>query len=97
MVGLGETEQEMFETLKDLKEIGVDIVTIGQYLRPTMNHLPVQRWWTPEEFKEFKRIGEALGIPHVESSPLTRSSYHAKEAENLAKNKASSLANSGGK
>ena len=58
MVGLGETEQEMFETLKDLKEIGVDIVTIGQYLRPTMNHLPVQRWWTPEEFKEFKRIGK---------------------------------------
>ena len=97
MVGLGETEQEMFETLKDLKEIGVDIVTIGQYLRPTMNHLPVQRWWTPEEFKEFKRIGEALGISHVESSPLTRSSYHAKEAETLAKNKASSLANSGGR
>ena len=84
MVGLGETEQEMFETLKDLKEIGVDIVTIGQYLRPTMNHLPVQRWWTPEEFKEFKRIGEALEY-HVESSPLTRSSYHAKEAETLAK------------
>ncbi|GIS39748.1 MAG: hypothetical protein Ct9H90mP11_10680 [Acidimicrobiales bacterium] len=58
MVGLGETEQEMSETLKDLKEIGVDIVTIGQYLRPTMNHLPVQRWWTPEEFKEFKRMGK---------------------------------------
>jgi lipoic acid synthetase len=97
MVGLGETEQEMFDTLKDLKEIGVDIVTIGQYLRPTMNHLPVQRWWTPEEFNELKRIGEALGIPHVESSPLTRSSYHAKESETLAKNKANSLTTSGSK
>ena len=97
MVGLGETEQEMFDTLKDLKEIGVDIVTIGQYLRPTMNHLPVQRWWTPEEFNELKTIGETLGIPHVESSPLTRSSYHAKEAETLAKNKAHSLTTSGSK
>jgi lipoic acid synthetase len=87
----------MFDTLKDLKEIGVDIVTIGQYLRPTMNHLPVQRWWTPEEFNELKRIGEALGIPHVESSPLTRSSYHAKESETLAKNKANSLTTSGSK
>jgi lipoic acid synthetase len=62
-----------------------------------MNHLPVQRWWTPDEFNELKTLGETLGIPHVESSPLTRSSYHAKEAETLAKNKANSLTTSGSK
>ncbi len=81
MVGLGETKKEVFAVLKDLSQIGVDIVTIGQYLSPTTNHLPVDRWYTPEEFKELEFYGESLGIGHIESSPLTRSSYHAKQSE----------------
>jgi lipoic acid synthetase len=80
IVGLGETEDEVESTLADLHGVGVDIVTIGQYLRPTSNHLPVARWWTPEEFARLKQVGEALGLAHVEASPLTRSSYHAKQA-----------------
>ncbi|MCU1371518.1 MAG: lipB [Ilumatobacteraceae bacterium] len=84
IVGMGETFDELIATLVDLRAVGVDIVTIGQYLRPTTNHLPVARWVTPEEFAELKRIGEALGIGHVESSPLTRSSYHAREAADAA-------------
>ena len=85
IVGMGETFDEVTETLSDLAAIGVDIVTIGQYLRPTSNHLPVARWVEPAEFDEWKRIGENdLGLSHVESSPLTRSSYHAKEAEQAA-------------
>jgi lipoyl synthase len=63
-----------------LHGVGVDIVTIGQYLRPTSNHLPIARWWTPEEFDRLRVIGESIGIKHVESSPLTRSSHHAKQA-----------------
>jgi lipoic acid synthetase len=66
--------------LADLAGIGVDIVTLGQYLRPTTHHLPVARWVHPEEFARLKDAGEALGIGHVEASPLTRSSYHAKQA-----------------
>ena len=81
MLGLGETEEEVHILLKDLSRIGVDIVTLGQYLSPTSNHLPVERWWTPEEFQGFKTYGESLGITHVESSPLTRSSYHAKQSQ----------------
>jgi lipoic acid synthetase len=80
VVGMGETFDEVISTLADLHGIGVVIVTIGQYLRPTTNHLAVARWWTPEEFAEAKRIGEAMGIPHIEASPLTRSSYHARQA-----------------
>jgi lipoic acid synthetase len=81
IVGMGETFDEVVETMADLRAVGVDIVTVGQYLRPTSNHLPVARWWLPAEFDELRRIGEdVLGIPHVESSPLTRSSYHAREA-----------------
>jgi lipoyl synthase len=80
MVGLGETPTEVEGCLADLASIGVDIVTIGQYLRPTSNHLPVARWAAPDEFAELKRIGEALGIGHVEASPLTRSSYHARQS-----------------
>jgi lipoyl synthase len=80
ILGMGETEDEVLATLADLNAIGVDIVTIGQYLRPTTNHLPVARWWTPDEFDRLKLAGEALGIGHVEASPLTRSSYHAKQA-----------------
>lgn len=81
IVGMGETPDEVRATLVDLQAAGVDIVTIGQYLRPTTHHLPVHRWWTPEEFAELKVFGEeVLGIAHVESSPLTRSSHHAATA-----------------
>ena len=83
VVGMGETFEEVLSTLADLHGVGVDIVTIGQYLRPTTNHLAVARWWTPEEFAEAKRMGEAMGIPHIEASPLTRSSYHARQAAAL--------------
>jgi len=80
MLGLGETADEVEGMLHDLAAIGVDIVTIGQYLRPTTNHLPVARWAEPAEFARWKQVGEGLGIGHVEASPLTRSSYHAKQA-----------------
>ncbi|MGC1419658.1 MAG: lipoyl synthase [Acidimicrobiales bacterium] len=80
MVGLGETPDEVHETLVDLAAVGVSIVTIGQYLRPTQQHLPVARWWEPEEFDDLARRGKELGLSHVQASPLTRSSYHAREA-----------------
>jgi lipoyl synthase len=80
IVGMGETDEEVIGVLADLADIGVNIVTIGQYLRPTTNHLPVARWVEPEIFEMYKRVGEELGIGHVESSPLTRSSYHARES-----------------
>jgi lipoic acid synthetase len=79
MVGLGETFEEVCEVLKDLKSVGVDIVTIGQYLRPSREQLPVARFYTPAEFALLKQEGERLGIRHVESGPLVRSSYHAHE------------------
>jgi len=84
VVGMGETDDELFSTLADLAGVGVSIVTIGQYLRPTSNHLAVSRWVAPEQFANYKRVGEALGIDHVESSPLTRSSYHARQAADAA-------------
>ncbi|MGF1598291.1 MAG: lipoyl synthase [Acidimicrobiales bacterium] len=81
IVGLGEERSEVEATLADLAAVGVGIVTVGQYLRPTADHLPVQRWWTPDEFDDLKAFGESeLGIPHVEASPLTRSSHHAGSA-----------------
>lgn len=80
MLGLGETDEEVAGLLADLAAIGTDIVTIGQYLRPTSHHLPVSRWAEPAEFERWKQLGESLGIGHVEASPLTRSSYHAKQA-----------------
>jgi lipoic acid synthetase len=80
VVGMGETFDEVASTLADLHGVGVSIVTVGQYLRPTSNHLAVARWWNPEEFDQVKRIGEEMGIGHVEASPLTRSSYHARQA-----------------
>ena len=80
IVGMGEGFDEVVATLTDLRAVGVDIVTIGQYLRPTAQHLPVDRWWTPDEFDALRLAGEALGIGHVESGPLTRSSYHARQA-----------------
>ncbi len=81
IVGMGETARQVRQTLIDLAAIGVDIVTIGQYLRPTTHHLPIHRWWEPAEFEQLKDFGEQeLRIPHVESSPLTRSSHHAGSA-----------------
>jgi len=80
MVGLGETDVEIAGLLADLAGLGVDIVTIGQYLRPTSHHLPIVRYADPAEFERWKQLGEAAGIGHVEASPLTRSSYHAKGA-----------------
>ena len=80
IVGMGETDDEVVGCLADLAGIGVDIVTIGQYLRPTSHHLPVERWVAPARFAEWAAAGETLGIGHVEAGPLTRSSYHAKSA-----------------
>ncbi len=80
MVGLGETADEVEETLADMASVGVQIATIGQYLRPTERHLPVARFWEPAEFDDLAERGRRLGLRHVQSSPLTRSSYHAREA-----------------
>ncbi|MCX6508830.1 MAG: lipoyl synthase [Actinobacteria bacterium] len=80
MVGLGERRDEVEETLADLAAVGVQIATIGQYLRPTTKHLPVARWWEPHEFDELAAVGRSLGLAYVQSSPLTRSSYHARDA-----------------
>jgi lipoic acid synthetase len=80
MVGLGESFEEMVDALGQLREKGVQVITIGQYLRPTENHLPVVRWWEPAEFDELARIGmEEIGFDHVAAGPLVRSSYHADE------------------
>ncbi len=77
MVGIGEKFDEVIEVMADLREINVDVITIGQYLRPTPKHAPVERFVHPDEFKEYSRIGTELGFAHVESGPLVRSSYHA--------------------
>jgi len=79
MVGLGENWDELVATLRDLRAVGCQIVTIGQYLRPSLANLPMTRYYTPAEFAELKRIGVELGFGHVESGPLVRSSYHAHE------------------
>ena len=84
VLGMGETSEEVDGCLADLAGIGVNIVTIGQYLRPTTHHTPVARWIHPDEFTRWKQFGESLGIGHVESSPLTRSSYHAKQSADAA-------------
>ena len=80
IVGLGETDEEVAQTMADLAAVGTDIVTVGQYLRPTTHHLPVARWVPPDQFEEFRAVGQSLGIAHVEASPLTRSSHHAQHA-----------------
>jgi lipoyl synthase len=84
IVGMGETDDEVLSALADLRAVGIDIVTIGQYLRPTTHHLPVARWVEPGTFERYREAGEAMGIAHVESSPLTRSSYHARQAAGAA-------------
>ncbi|MDI9338069.1 MAG: lipoyl synthase [Alphaproteobacteria bacterium] len=77
MLGIGETKEEVFKTLEDLKSVDLDVVTIGQYLQPTSQHLPIQRFVHPDEFLELKEYGYALGFDYVESGPLVRSSYHS--------------------
>jgi lipoic acid synthetase len=79
MLGLGEEIGEIDQAMDDVQSARVDILTIGQYLRPSVKHLPLLKHYHPDEFRELKRIGEAKGIPHVESGPLVRSSYHAAE------------------
>ena len=79
MVGLGEEKDEITETLRDLKKAQVDIVTIGQYLQPTKKHIPVQKYYSPQEFTEMKSVGQDIGIEFMISGPLVRSSYHAAE------------------
>jgi lipoic acid synthetase len=78
--GMGETRDELLEAMEDLVGVGIEILTLGQYLRPSQHHLPIDRYYTPAEFAELKRIGEGeLGFKHVEAGPLVRSSYHARE------------------
>ena len=84
MVGLGETKAELLETMSDLRAVGCDLLTIGQYLRPTKRHHPIIRFYLPEEFKELEQAGIDMGFKHVASGPLVRSSYHADEQHNAA-------------
>jgi lipoic acid synthetase len=87
MGGLGETNEEIIEVMRDLRRHEVDICTIGQYLRPSRDHLPIDRYVTPAEFAHFKRVGEQeIGFRHVEAGALVRSSYHADEASEQARN-----------
>ena len=79
MVGLGETKDEIICTMKDLRAVDCNLLTIGQYLRPSTKHTPILKWYTPKEFKELEEIGLSLGFSHVASGPLVRSSYHADE------------------
>jgi lipoyl synthase len=84
IVGMGETADEVLAAMADLRNVGVDILTVGQYLRPSAAHLPVDSWWRPEELDALRRAGTAMGFAHVEASPLTRSSYHARHAREAA-------------
>lgn len=79
MLGLGETKPEVFQTIEDIRNANVDVITIGQYLQPTQKHLAVQRFVDPSEFEEYRLFAQSLGFRHVESSPLVRSSYHAEK------------------
>jgi len=80
IVGMGETKEEVLSVLKDISKLQIDIVTIGQYLRPTAKHRAIDRYAPQDEFELYKSYGESIGIPHVESGPLVRSSYHAKDS-----------------
>ena len=79
IVGMGETSEEVLETMGDLREVNCDLLTIGQYLRPSPQHLPIDRFYPPAEFDQLREAGEAMGFKHVASGPLVRSSYHADE------------------
>jgi len=83
ILGLGETREELLATLRDLRAVAVSILTLGQYLRPSPAHLPVARWYRPEEFAELAALGRELGFAHVEAGPLVRSSYHARRQADL--------------
>ncbi len=85
MIGLGEVKEEIIETMDDLRTNNVDIMTIGQYLQPTKHHLKVQKYWSPQEFNELKKIALSKGFRHCKAGPLVRSSYHADEQVNAAK------------
>jgi len=78
ILGFGEEREELLQTMVDLRKVECDILTLGQYLRPSQQHLPIIRYYTPEEFRELKAIGEGMGFKHVEAGPLVRSSYHAR-------------------
>ena len=79
MVGLGETRAELLQVFEDLAAHGVEVLTVGQYLQPTPAHLPIARYWSPEEFSDLKAAANGMGFRHVEAGPLVRSSYHAEE------------------
>ena len=81
MLGLGETEAEIIQAMKDLRAINCDRLTLGQYMRPSQAHLPVQKYWTPDEFTHLGHVARELGFSHVKSAPLVRSSYHAGESQ----------------
>jgi lipoic acid synthetase len=85
MVGLGETREELLDVMVDLRKAGCDILTIGQYLRPTKEHLPVARYYTPDAFSSLKDVGDDMGFGWVESGPLVRSSYHAETQARMLK------------
>lgn len=90
VVGFGEAWQELLRTMADLREVDCDVLTLGQYLRPSYAHLPIMKYYTPEEFSELKAIGEGMGFKHVESGPLVRSSYHARgQAEEVSRKRES--------
>lgn len=85
MVGLGETREELSRTMRDIADQGTSVLTVGQYLRPSPVHLPIERYWTPEEFAELREEGIGYGLRHVEAGPLVRSSYHAERHVGLAR------------
>jgi lipoic acid synthetase len=91
MVGLGESEDEVRQTMRDLRAVDVDIVTIGQYLRPTAKHVAIDRYVHPDEFQRYKTFGLEIGFSHVESGPLVRSSYHAHEQTQMLQQRRASL------
>jgi len=88
MLGLGETNAEVLQVMRDLRRHGVDILTLGQYLRPSSRHLPIMRYVPPDEFAELRAAGAEMGFGHVEAGPLVRSSYHAFESAHDARHSA---------
>lgn len=85
MLGLGESEDELLESFNDIRSVGVDVLTLGQYMRPTINHLPVEKWYSPEEFQYMKKLALDIGFKEVASGPLVRSSYRADKIAHLIK------------
>jgi lipoic acid synthetase len=81
---MGETREDLLATMADLRQVDCDLLTIGQYLRPSLKHIPIDRFYTPDEFEELRQAGEEMGFRHVASGPLVRSSYHADEQHDAA-------------